>query len=312
MKTTETTETTNRPATLAGSYRTADRKAQIEWELTHGENGPEFSASGTYDRGAGQCIDAIAKAYPSDAMVQRIARVWEVYHLNGMNAGTPKQRAYLAANPDEGGKLDAFDIACASLKAAGLYEDRDISGLRATGGFPAEVVNGSRGYRYGERWVYAEIPAEVLAEIASWSKAPQPVGSLGDATAADFLARNGVKLRITLSDTKLANWQPSGHHYRCTLSRGNRGSLLSSRLTFDFFGSVSDAEKGKDPSAYSVLACISSDATCPETFSDFCSDFGYESDSIKALQTFRRCSSFAKRLRAFFTPAEVEELSEIS
>lgn len=73
------------------------------------------------------------------------------------------------------------------------------------------------------------------------------------------------------------------------------------------------AEKahGAHPSAYSVLACISSDAYCPETFKDFCGDYGYETDSIKALQMFRRCSAFAKRLRAFFTAKELEALSEI-
>lgn len=66
------------------------------------------------------------------------------------------------------------------------------------------------------------------------------------------------------------------------------------------------------PSAYDVLACISSDAYCAETFKDFCGEYGYERDSIKALQTFRRCSAFAKRLRAFFTAEELSQLSEIN
>jgi hypothetical protein len=61
-----------------------------------------------------------------------------------------------------------------------------------------------------------------------------------------------------------------------------------------------------------VLACISGDAYTPETFADFCAEYGYESDSIKSLQTFRRCSAFAKRLRAFFTGAELEQLQEIN
>jgi type II secretory pathway component GspD/PulD (secretin) len=63
---------------------------------------------------------------------------------------------------------------------------------------------------------------------------------------------------------------------------------------------------------YDVLAGISGDAYTPETFADFCAEYGYESDSIKALQTFRRCSAFAKRLRAFFTEAELEQLQEIN
>lgn len=76
--------------------------------------------------------------------------------------------------------------------------------------------------------------------------------------------------------------------------------------------SVADAQKGvTTATAYDVLACISGDAYTPETFADFCAEYGYESDSIKALQQFRRCDRFAKRLRAFFTTEELTQLSEI-
>lgn len=130
-----------------------------------------------------------------------------------------------------------------------------------------------------------------------------------DQQAADFLTSNGIKFRATLSDTKTPAWSDNGkhgHHFRVTLSKPAK------RLTFDFWSSIKDAEDGIETvRPYSVLACISGDAYTPETFADFCADYGYESDSIKALQTFRRCSAFAKRLRAFFTPAELEQLQEI-
>lgn len=204
-----------------------------------------------------------------------------------------------------------------------------------------------------------------------------------DEQAATFLAKHGLKVRITLSDTKAASWEPSGHHYRVSIWRGP-AHPNNARLVFDFWGSVADAqckgcngkktvrlakpelihvpnpeaetpvfvgygarnEEGKyrklyelrnpktitqwkregecpeckgtgmaknpiAPSEYDILACISSDAYCPETFEDFCGEYGYEADSIKALQTFRRADRFAKRLRAFFTEAELSELSEI-
>lgn len=145
--------------------------------------------------------------------------------------------------------------------------------------------------------------------------------------AETFLARNRIKFRATLSDSKTPTWEgPHGHHYRVTLSKPSRegthtrncvciacriGKRPSSRLAFDFWGSVNDAKAGKHPSAYDVLACISSDENCPDTFEDFCAEYGYETDSIKALQTFRCCSRFAKRLREFFSPYEIEQLSEI-
>lgn len=208
-----------------------------------------------------------------------------------------------------------------------------------------------------------------------------------DTQAETSLATNGLKMRITLRDTKTPAWdtyQPMkkcsnckgggrklqgfplghhqtvyeqerglnkpiwapcpvcngkgevpdpdalkhGHHYRVTLSRTSiegeketryqrhqgklpaRGCSLS-RITFDFFGSIADAEKNTPPTPYSVLACISSDAHTPETFKDWCDEYGDDPDSLKALQTFRRCNTFAKRLRVFFTSAELDQLSEI-
>lgn len=141
--------------------------------------------------------------------------------------------------------------------------------------------------------------------------------------AEDFLSKFGIKFRATLSDSKPAQWEPAGHHYRVTLSRDgdklieklyrNRNCGFSNRLTFDFWGSKADMDKGqREITAYDVLACISGDAYTPETFEDFCGEYGYQEDSIKALQTFKRADRFAKRLREFFTADELEALQEIN
>lgn len=293
-----------------GSYRTKDGKAQIEWELKAGENGLEFSASGDYAGGSGQCIDKIALAYPGDTMVQRIAKVWEVYHLNGMNAGLPAQtRAVEAWRKLNAGNSRANDYGetIKMLEAANLYEIPLPEGAQATGGFPPEVERGERGYRYGERWVYLPIPADILAEIESWSVAPMPRESLHEAKAKAFLADNGLKFRATLSDSKPAPWDESGGyrpHFRVTVSRNEP---KGARLAFDFWGAVDSREV----SAYTVLSCIASDIHTPETFADYCSEYGEDADSRKALQTFNRADRFARRLRAFFTSEEQEALSEI-
>jgi hypothetical protein len=138
--------------------------------------------------------------------------------------------------------------------------------------------------------------------------------------AEQFLAKFVIKFRATLNDSKPAPWKDddkiasgSGHHYRVTLSKDQREHYHKvGRITFDFWGSVADAKANKrSVDAYDVLACISSDVHCPNTFQDFCDEYSYPIDSIKALQTFRRCSSFAKRLKAFFTAEEIEALSEI-
>ena len=128
--------------------------------------------------------------------------------------------------------------------------------------------------------------------------------------AEDFLTRNNLKMRITLSDSKPAHWQPSGHHYRVTIFK--RVMSLGQRIAFDFWGSLNDMEKGIDPTSYDVLACISGDVLLDvETFKDFCGEFGYSEDSIEALQTYKRASRFSKRLNEFFTKDEIEQLQEI-
>lgn len=142
--------------------------------------------------------------------------------------------------------------------------------------------------------------------------------------AEQFLTRNGIKFRATLSDSKPAPFAKDGkwgHHYRVTLSRkiskprptSDPSCFKPDRMVFDFWGSMRDYDHGnKTVTPYDVLACISSDVNCPKTFRDFCAEYGYSDDSLSAMQTFRRCSAFAKRLQAFFTAQELEELSEIN
>lgn len=274
---------------ISGSYRTPDGNAQIDFGITYLNGYPEYTSSGHFDGSSGQCLDAILAAYPDNVMVQDLHARWSKFHL------------------------------------------QDVSK------HPSVIDKTRRG-------------AENF-----------PFVSFYETQAQDFLSRNGLKFRATLSDSKIAPWSepimkdcpcchgrgekrnpqekpqtvyeqqwglnkptyspcpechgkckvedkecPAPHHFRVTLSKeGNR-------LTFDFWSSIADAQAGVlTVTSYSVLACISGDAYTPETFADFCAEYGYESDSIKALQQFRRCGRFAKRLRAFFTESELQELSEI-
>jgi len=128
-------------------------------------------------------------------------------------------------------------------------------------------------------------------------------------SAQDFCARNHIGIRIALKDSKLPDWDDGSfrHHYCVSLNKPNR----KVPLRFDFWGSVNDANEGKHPTAYGVLACISSDAFCPDTFADFCSEYGYDEDSRKAEKLFAKCARFGLQLREFFTMNELEELAEI-
>ena len=129
--------------------------------------------------------------------------------------------------------------------------------------------------------------------------------------AADCLAAYGITMTIRRAADKPPAWaepgQPHGNHYRVALTHPDRKPCR-----FDFWGSINDARHDKDPTPYDVLACISGDICTPDTFKDFCAEYGYDDDSRKALATFKRCTKFAASLRAFFPDGpEREALAEI-
>ena len=152
--------------------------------------------------------------------------------------------------------------------------------------------------------------------------------------AQAFLDKHGLKFRATCAPSDFQrppDWadDPSAKHgllYKVTLWRGKNGV---GRLSFDFWDSLHNREivergewrgachsdriaaKKARPTAYDVLACIGSDVQCPETFEDFCGDYGLDKDSRKAEATWQRCVKFAGQLRDFFTEAEIDELAEI-
>lgn len=164
--------------------------------------------------------------------------------------------------------------------------------------------------------------------------------------ATDFLSRNGLKFRATEYPTDAQDapeWAVArdskpiqtkagpmthGLRYRVTIWREGK----SGKLAFDYWGSIASREaiawaehlghgslNSKErralsesrPTAYDVLACISGDQNCADTFAEFCGDMGYDTDSISARKLWKRCSKFAKQIRAFFSESELTELAEI-
>lgn len=122
-----------------------------------------------------------------------------------------------------------------------------------------------------------------------------------------------------------------GKHYRCTVSGKDRG-----HVSFDFWNSYADEEqnyacsngrnmpalcydyklcdkyRGKkrtQVTAYDLLACLTK--YDPGTFENFCSDFGYNTDSRKAESTYHAVQKEYQKVSRFFTDAELVELQDI-
>lgn len=99
----------------------------------------------------GQCIETLAEWFPDNARLQRIAELWRVWHLNGMQAGTQAQTEALADMPKAVYPASHYENACEWLKARGLYE--------------VPMPDGSGTYRYGSAWLVKPLPADVEGEI---------------------------------------------------------------------------------------------------------------------------------------------------
>lgn len=127
---------------------------KVDIELKETDKGCCFSASGViYNQtktdclAGGQCLDTIAE-YVFDAKFKEIYRLWKLYHLNDMHAGTYEQEAAIDAWETQGNRYD-YTKACEHLKSIGLYE----------------VEHDGKPYKYGHGWLYWEIPSEDLEAI---------------------------------------------------------------------------------------------------------------------------------------------------
>lgn len=63
------------------------------------------------------------------------------------------------------------------------------------------------------------------------------------------------------------------------------------------------------PTEYDILAAV--EKYSYDSFSDFCSEFGYSTDSISARETFLACGEEYAGLRRIFTEEQMEMLREI-
>lgn len=82
------------------------------------------------------------------------------------------------------------------------------------------------------------------------------------------------------------------------------------KLVDDGRGGLKAVKDMRDVTAYDVLTCITK--SDPGTFEDFCGEFGYDSDSKRAEQTYFAVQKEWAKVRRFFTPEELAEIQEIN
>ena len=121
--------------------------------------------------------------------------------------------------------------------------------------------------------------------------------------ATDFLEKTGTKFYCVWKKygKHFADDRDSRHIFKCTIRRGKKSFSLS-------FGQ-SIADGSNPPTAYAVLSCLQKyDAG---TFENFCSEFGYDTDSRTAEKIYKAVCKEYDNVCKLWTDQEIEELQEI-
>lgn len=159
----------------------------------------------------------------------------------------------------------------------------------------------------------------------------------------DFLAERGIQFKVEFvkNDLYFKDDKQVRDIYKFTLTRGDRRysskfgqSIMNSQYyqdrhidirTYCLDGScrtggfkLNDIDKykeyirlvkGKVPSAYDVISCLT--YYDPGSFEDFCSEYGYETDSITAKKIYKKVKKEWAGVQSLFSDDDINYLREI-
>jgi hypothetical protein len=124
-------------------------------------------------------------------------------------------------------------------------------------------------------------------------------------TIKEFVLKHDIKMRCVKVEENPNMMDDKGwkaNHYYCTLEFQNRKMGI-------FFSQGLGIKESPKPSV--LLDCMISDASCAsESFEDFCSNCGYDSDSIKAKKTYELIEEQTKKLKKLLGNDLFNELSD--
>ncbi len=111
-------------------------------------------------------------------------------------------------------------------------------------------------------------------------------------TIADFVLLHGITASVKRvnANPNMAKSEHMGRHFEVTLR------LRDDSMMVPF--SQGNAHK-LDPTAEDVLGCLASDSAGPDSFEDFCREYGYDEDSRTAERTFNACQKQKSELESF-------------
>lgn len=126
-----------------------------------------------------------------------------------------------------------------------------------------------------------------------------------DIQANRFLEKTNTEIKIVFKENAkyFHTDKETRDIYNITLIRGNR------KYTFTFGQSIHDTKLNKKPSECDILCCV--EKYDPESFEDFCLNYGYDTNSITAEKIYKACVKQYNALCTLFSEKEMEMLRDI-
>lgn len=115
-------------------------------------------------------------------------------------------------------------------------------------------------------------------------------------------SENNIVKRFII-DNKAEFWKNPLYY---TISRFNNSPIVLSSKEREILKEVLT----KKPDDYTILSCIGSDYIDDYNFNDFCDTFGYDKDSIKALDLFNSLQKQSLKIKRFFTLEQIDYIKE--
>jgi hypothetical protein len=121
------------------------------------------------------------------------------------------------------------------------------------------------------------------------------------------------EIKASYKGNKKADWNDNNfnnHMVKVT------NTEIQQSITFEFWASIANPELTKEYDILNAFYCFVSDAVGADgTFENFCSEFGYDSDSRAAEKIYKKCIKQLEKLKKIYDGDIynlVNELSEIA
>jgi len=219
-------------------------------------------------------INNYKQLFVSESDLNTITEVWQRWHLNDLKAGTERQQAFI--NKWTKDHKYEYTAICEALKQAELYEDN--------------------GYKYGYSWLVDPLPENVITNIISifekYNNTEHTEQTTNKATFKNF------EIKASYKGTKKADWSSDNfNNHMITI----KNIETEQKITFEFWASIAHPVLCREYDILNAFYCFVSDAVSGEySFSEFCSDLGYDEDSRTAEKIYRKCKKQLEKLHKIY------------